>query len=452
MGDVMEACVRIPKVQFKKSKRKQVKRACINCRKSKTGCEDKRPCSRCIQLGISNTCTDAPCHKIQNTKSISPSLPTNSQIPLPVNNPSNTKIPQNQNIYLPQQYKNISDPHNVNQSFLVIKSEKQILCEELAELQRESLMKETLISSLQVSLLRQNSFSTLPLSKWKLSPGVCRLVSYSNGFIELTQYPVERLQACFTSIQLYPPEELSKTQIFLDLICSGTVVSFTTRAPILTASGTIKNVISSLYIEFQNDLPDSVCFCMKEYDPGGSDFTDVPYFQPFLVKTKSIPVRKRFDANVMYPVVSYSYATVPSGDNFVRGNSGSDFYVPDVNTLNNEEVSMLQSAPPLSASNIHLPFARPVGIVEEETPKEKPSTAEANVQCESPTEASAFAFQNSMDASEFDDFAQQFQYDNPVGESFLDDDTIDLSSDSFSFENLFSDQWDRGKPVLNFGS
>lgn len=40
-------------------KRKQVKKACQHCRRSHTSCEDKRPCKRCIKLGLEDTCVDA---------------------------------------------------------------------------------------------------------------------------------------------------------------------------------------------------------------------------------------------------------------------------------------------------------------------------------------------------------------------------------------------------------
>ena len=41
-------------------RRVQVKLACINCRKSCKKCEEKRPCSRCVSMGIPEKCIDAP--------------------------------------------------------------------------------------------------------------------------------------------------------------------------------------------------------------------------------------------------------------------------------------------------------------------------------------------------------------------------------------------------------
>ena len=49
----------------KKKKRKQVKRACINCHKSHAGCDEVRPCKRCVSLGLEATCLDV---EPRNTK------------------------------------------------------------------------------------------------------------------------------------------------------------------------------------------------------------------------------------------------------------------------------------------------------------------------------------------------------------------------------------------------
>ena len=39
-------------------KRKQVKQACINCRKACKKCEEQRPCCRCARLGLAESCVD----------------------------------------------------------------------------------------------------------------------------------------------------------------------------------------------------------------------------------------------------------------------------------------------------------------------------------------------------------------------------------------------------------
>ncbi|KAI9323761.1 hypothetical protein BX666DRAFT_108842 [Dichotomocladium elegans] len=43
-----------------KSKRKQVKNACVNCQKACKKCDDGRACQRCIKLGLTATCVDSP--------------------------------------------------------------------------------------------------------------------------------------------------------------------------------------------------------------------------------------------------------------------------------------------------------------------------------------------------------------------------------------------------------
>ncbi|KAI8640570.1 hypothetical protein BD408DRAFT_233279 [Parasitella parasitica] len=44
---------------IEKSKRKQVKNACVNCQKACKKCDDGRPCKRCIKLGLTATCRDS---------------------------------------------------------------------------------------------------------------------------------------------------------------------------------------------------------------------------------------------------------------------------------------------------------------------------------------------------------------------------------------------------------
>eukprot|EP00833_Pecoramyces_ruminatium_P005372 jgi/Orpsp1_1/1179404/evm.model.c7180000069187.1 len=44
--------------QLKRKKRNQVKIACVNCQKACKKCANVRPCSRCVQRGIADTCFD----------------------------------------------------------------------------------------------------------------------------------------------------------------------------------------------------------------------------------------------------------------------------------------------------------------------------------------------------------------------------------------------------------
>ena len=40
-------------------KRKQVTRACKKCKQSHACCDNQRPCSRCVNLGIADSCCDS---------------------------------------------------------------------------------------------------------------------------------------------------------------------------------------------------------------------------------------------------------------------------------------------------------------------------------------------------------------------------------------------------------
>lgn len=42
------------------AKRVQVSKACTNCRKAHSGCDNDRPCRRCVQHGLENSCIDVP--------------------------------------------------------------------------------------------------------------------------------------------------------------------------------------------------------------------------------------------------------------------------------------------------------------------------------------------------------------------------------------------------------
>mmetsp|Transcript_20678 Transcript_20678/g.22979 ORF Transcript_20678/g.22979 Transcript_20678/m.22979 type:complete len:181 (+) Transcript_20678:17-559(+) len=43
---------------MEKRKRRQVKKACSNCRAAHAACVDERPCTRCVIKGLDSTCTD----------------------------------------------------------------------------------------------------------------------------------------------------------------------------------------------------------------------------------------------------------------------------------------------------------------------------------------------------------------------------------------------------------
>lgn len=49
--------------RFSSRKRKQVRRACLNCQKAHSGCGEQRPCPRCVKRKEEHKCVDAPRRK-----------------------------------------------------------------------------------------------------------------------------------------------------------------------------------------------------------------------------------------------------------------------------------------------------------------------------------------------------------------------------------------------------
>lgn len=162
----------------------------------------------------------------------------------------------------------------------------------------------------------------MPLTRWKIiSPGVCRLLSYSHGFLELTRHQPESLRSCFTCVQLYPSDEFSKTQYFFDLICSGKVDSFTARVPLLRPTGEIVDVFSMIKVEYEDGVPSSVCCCMKQFDQGSSLYQDSAYFLPFLVKVRkqALDVRPFYDSGP----IQFDQMSLPSPNPLQRSGSNA---------------------------------------------------------------------------------------------------------------------------------
>jgi len=54
--------MKVIKTTLKLKRKQQVKAACVNCRKKHKGCDDNRPCTRCANSGLEDTCADSP-HK-----------------------------------------------------------------------------------------------------------------------------------------------------------------------------------------------------------------------------------------------------------------------------------------------------------------------------------------------------------------------------------------------------
>jgi hypothetical protein len=73
-------------------KRKQVKSACLNCRKRKTGCDAFRPCTKCVRNGLESSCMDVPRKKRSSNRAktnatVTP-LSADSSSPSPSSSPA----------------------------------------------------------------------------------------------------------------------------------------------------------------------------------------------------------------------------------------------------------------------------------------------------------------------------------------------------------------------------
>ncbi|KAI9226204.1 MAG: hypothetical protein DHS80DRAFT_19109, partial [Piptocephalis tieghemiana] len=49
-----------PTQGWERPRRKQVRQACSNCQKASRGCDEARPCRRCVHRGLSDTCVNLP--------------------------------------------------------------------------------------------------------------------------------------------------------------------------------------------------------------------------------------------------------------------------------------------------------------------------------------------------------------------------------------------------------
>lgn len=122
-----------------KKKRKYVRVACVNCRRSKTGCDVSRPCKRCVQHGWESTCIDRP------TKSTSSNDSTSEEVAClsPFTNPSPPLA------------------YNTNTENPSPSTEKEYLLDVIARLQRKNYEQELQIQSYEV---REHSDFHFPTS------------------------------------------------------------------------------------------------------------------------------------------------------------------------------------------------------------------------------------------------------------------------------------------------
>ena len=85
-------------------KRRQVGRACSNCRRSKTACADVRPCPRCVSHGLAECCVDAPKKRKPTKGKKSPEVKDEAgDSSMEDTSPNNIQINQEKNIMNVQQ-------------------------------------------------------------------------------------------------------------------------------------------------------------------------------------------------------------------------------------------------------------------------------------------------------------------------------------------------------------
>jgi len=314
------------------TKRKQVRSACVNCRKSKAGCSNQRPCSRCTSLGLSSTCVDIPRKKRERKKDKLQFFMFN-QPQQPHTKIDDSKIEQSKNSYqfspLPETpaipiFSNSSPPkqngavnhnhiqnrieyaqHNPGQwsssDFTQIPTtfparpntfqedqEKDSLRREIEKLRQEKQEQQRTIEHLKANIRNQRYFTAFAISHWKFAEyGKCILLSYSNSFLELTGLSDQLVKSpTFRCSDLYPHYLSSKVIRIIDLIYSGQIQSFVYRAHIAHPKGDI-SVFCACRVQYCNNTPTYIYVCMQDYDPRSSSNGDLPFFEPVLVKLNS---------------------------------------------------------------------------------------------------------------------------------------------------------------------
>jgi len=267
-------------------KRRHVKIACTNCRRSKARCDKERPCKRCVSHSL--TCRDDP----SNHKNIS--FPTKTENTLQTTNHNTTQLP--------------------------ITDDIEMLRNRAGELTRISMEKHATIFILKKNIETNCFFSSLPLSRWKIiCTGNCALVSFSDSFAAMVQHPQDDLQN-FTCTHLYPRNCIARLENLKVLLCSGVVESLSTRVPIVKGNGKVVDVFSMYRVEFENDIPVGVVVCMNEIETHQIDNT--AYFEPLHVKTK-----------VYKPNIDFMKNKTKKQPNTKPGNSPSSIDVPVMNSL-----------------------------------------------------------------------------------------------------------------------
>uniref|UniRef100_A0A7S4HJT4 Zn(2)-C6 fungal-type domain-containing protein n=1 Tax=Vannella robusta TaxID=1487602 RepID=A0A7S4HJT4_9EUKA len=238
-----------------KGKRKRVREACPLCKKSKTACDARRPCPRCIRLGMEDSCVD-------NT------LP-----------PGRSEVKE--------KWRNVNKIASfVGEEKPQHSTEHQHLVDLVQQLEETKQEREHKIQQLQSSLQTQAAFSDFALSRWKLHSEACYLVSFSLGFSEVSNYPPSVLSAGFRCLDMYPCEYHHLFRDYHKFMASGGVDSFMTKLPVVRGSGERQDVLAMLQIEFESAVPAFVSASMTPLTPGNTTYANVQYFEPIYTTYK----------------------------------------------------------------------------------------------------------------------------------------------------------------------
>lgn len=280
-------------VNCNKRKRKQVRRACLRCRKAKAGCSNERPCNRCVRLGIPDQCKD--------------DIKSNTFITYtPSSSPPLDDIPSTNVLNFEDITKELTEKSKCTNVLNNIPDEEEYLQSEIESLENEFKQQENQISLLNDSLKFKQLFSGIALSRWRIHCfGVCQLISFSNRFKELLEKDVADLYN-LTCFSLYSETHHFQMQKLYRFIGSNTVESVTTRVPVVAANNKILSILAIITVEFDNDIAVEATLCMEDFNPSYSIYGDIPYFEPIVQTLKNNPVN---------PITSMNYiSSIPSTD------------------------------------------------------------------------------------------------------------------------------------------
>jgi len=242
-----------------KQKRLQAQKACSNCKRLHARCDNERPCKRCIQNGLANTCIDLPrkrrmsrsyteaVNKVWEARYGTNTKVTPTPVTMPVNTAWNVPLPVS---YSPQVYPmqtpspTLSTPHPIQTPAFPTSSmymteivnpavepmvapsppvllEKQdpimesFLYHQMTELRENVAQNDRYYD---IENIRERAFKPVwhsfapqdfAISVWKATntPGFNYLIECNERFVDLVGFPIEQLRNSFSGQKLF----ISKT-------------------------------------------------------------------------------------------------------------------------------------------------------------------------------------------------------------------------------------------------